>query len=268
MRHTGASVEGGRVSHTGASVGRPAALGSSSVRRLSSLPLLALAAALLAAAPAPAGAQEGAAASEPRRAPVLLDRVVVRWYAPETGGVNRPQFLFERQLAFEARLEALADPDAETGPYRDRHVRAALDRHIAESLLASLPITPAPTPEEIAARAEAARTALEQRVRGRPRLIAAAAAEGVASDELDAFLRRQARASLYLDRMVAPMLEPGEFELRAALRSGATPFKDQAFEAVEPALRRWYVGQRLAQALDAYYQNARSRVSISLVRAR
>lgn len=229
------------------------------------LPLLSLAAALLAAAPAPARPQE---AASPGRAPALLDRVVVRWYAPETGGVHRPQFIFQRELAFEARLEALADADAEAGPYRDRHVRAALERHIAESLLASLSINPAPTPQEIAARAESARSALEQRVRGRPRLIAAAAAEGIASDELDAFLRRQARASLYLDRMVAPMLEPGEFELRAVLRSGASPFKDQPFEVVEPALRRWYVGQRLAQALESYYQNARSRVSINLLRQR
>ncbi|WP_437545897.1 MULTISPECIES: hypothetical protein [unclassified Sorangium] len=201
-------------------------------------------------------------------APVPLDRVVVRWHAPETGGVRRPQFIFERELAFEARLEALADPDAEPGLYRDRHVRAALDRHIAETLLASLPISPAPTSAEVAQRAEAARIALEQRARGRARLLAAAAAEGMSSDELDALLRRQARASLYLDRMVAPMLEPTDFELKIVLRSGATPFKDQRYEEVAPALKRWYVGQRLAQALDAYYQNARARVSLSIMPAR
>ncbi|WP_433930211.1 hypothetical protein AB3662_40230 [Sorangium cellulosum] len=204
----------------------------------------------------------------PPSAPVALDRVVVRWHAPETGGVRRPQFIFERELAFEARIEALADPDAEPGLYRDRHIRAALDRHVAETLLASLPISPAPTSAEVAQRAEAARISLEQRARGRARLLAAAAAEGVSSDELDAMLRRQARASLYLDRMVAPMLEPSDFELKIALRSGATPFKDQRYEDVAPALKRWYVAQRLAQALDAYYQNARARVSLSIVSAR
>jgi hypothetical protein len=236
------------------------------VRRLPliSLPLLLLAIALGAAAPARGDEAQGAAP----RAPVLLDRLVVRWHAPETGGVNKPQFIFERELAFEARLEALADPDPEPYPYRDRHIRAALDRHIAETLLASLPITPQPTPEEIAGRAEAARSALEQRVRGRARLIAAAQAEGMGSDELDTLLRRQARASLYLDRMVAPMLEPSEFELRAVLRSGTTPFKDQKYEDVAPALKRWYVSARLAQALDSYYQSARSRVSVSLLRAK
>lgn len=201
-------------------------------------------------------------------APVLLDRIVVRWHAPETGGVSRPQFVFERELAFAARIESLADPDAEPGAYRERHVRAALDRHIAETLLASLSITPAATPLEVARRAEGARGALEQRAGGRPRLLAAAVAEGIGSDELDALLRREARASLYLDRMVAPMLEPSEFELRSLFRAGTTPFKDKSYEVVAPLLKRWVVAQRLAQALDTYYQNARSRVVVSIVRAR
>lgn len=196
----------------------------------------------------------------------LLDRVVVRWHAPETGGAAKPQFIFERELAFEARLESMTDPDPEPGPYRDRHVRAALDRHIAETLLASLPVVPAAKPREIALRAEAARAILEQRVRGRDRLIAAAAAEGITSDELDALLRRQARASLYLDRMVAPMLEPNLAELRELHRSGATPFKNQPFDAVAPALSRWYVGQRLSQAVETYYLNARARVSVIVMR--
>jgi hypothetical protein len=231
----------------------------------------ALAAAMLAAAgvlaagpargqaPAPAGAVKGAA---------VLDRVVVRWYAPETGGVARPQLIFERELAFEARVEALSSPDPEPSAYNARHVRAALDRHIAETLLSSLPIIPTPTPKEIASRAELARGVLEQRVRGRAQLIAAASAESVGSAELDALLRRQALASLYLDRMVAPMLEPSELDLRTLLRTQDTPFKGQPFDLIAPALRRWFIGQRLNQALDAYYQNARSRVTIVLVRRR
>ncbi|WP_437673765.1 hypothetical protein [Sorangium sp. So ce131] len=231
-------------------------------------PTALLASALLAGEPGVARGQEapGAPPSAPS-APVRLDRVVVRWHAPETGGVRRPQFIFERELAFEARVEALADPDAEPGLYRDRHIRAALDHHIAETLLASLPISPAPTSTEVAQRAEAARISLEQRARGRARLLAAAAAEGISSDELDALLRRQARASLYLDRMVTPMLEPSDFELRLVLRSGATPFKGQRYEDVAPALKRWYVGQRLSQALITYYQNARARVTLTILPA-
>ena len=36
-----------------------------------------------------------------------IDRAVVRFVASETGGVRSPRFIFERELAFEARLEAL-----------------------------------------------------------------------------------------------------------------------------------------------------------------
>jgi hypothetical protein len=83
--------------------------------------------------------------------PVLVDRAVVRFIAPETGGTRSPRFVFERVLAFEARLEALADPDRQQGTeaFRERHVRAALERHIAETLLASLRIEPEPKPEEL-----------------------------------------------------------------------------------------------------------------------
>jgi hypothetical protein len=208
------------------------------------------------------------ASAEPEPRAVLLDRVVVRWNAPETGGVARPQFVFERELAFEARIEALADPDPDPAPYTDRHVRAALDRHIAETLLSSLPVLPEPKADEIAARAEAARAVLEQRCRGRDKLIAAAKAEGIGSDEIDALLRRQARASLYLDRMVAPMLEPSDPELRALLRTGATPFSGQPYEKVSVALGRWVVAQRLGEAIATYYQTARSRVVVTIVRPR
>jgi hypothetical protein len=202
----------------------------------------------------------------PAATALLLDRVVVRWHASETGGAAKPQFIFERELAFEARIEAMADPDAEPGPYRNRHVRAALDRHIAETLLAYLPIVPAPAPREVAQRAEGARLILEQRAHGREHLIAAAVAEGITSDELDALLRRQARASIYLDRMVAPMLEPNQADLRDLHRAGATPYKDKPFDEVAPAIARWYVGQRMSQAVETYSLNARARVSITVMR--
>lgn len=206
-------------------------------------------------------------------APALLDtigidRVVVRWFAPETGGVAKLQFVFARELAFEARIEALTDPDPDGSIYSGRHVRSALDRHIAETLLASLPNVEAPTPAEIALRAENARAVMEQRVGGRDLLLEAARAEGLSSDELDTMLRRQAKASLYLDKMVAPMLEPTDLELRSLLRTGQTPFveKDLDDASRKERVRRWYVGVRLAQALDTYYQNARSRVTIVSVK--
>ncbi|HLM75665.1 MAG TPA: hypothetical protein VK459_23285 [Polyangiaceae bacterium] len=225
--------------------------------------LASLAAISLAALPAGADAPKA-----PTTVAVALDRVVARWFAPETGGPSKPQHIFERELAFQARIEALASPDPEPSAFNDRHVRAALDRHIAETLLAKLPILPVPSLKEIAVRAELARGVLEQRAGSRARLLAAAEAEAIGSLELDAILFRQARASLYLDRMIAPMLEPSELELRSILRTHSTPFRDQPFDAVAPALRRWYIGQRLSQALDAYYQNARSRVTVVLISRR
>lgn len=197
-------------------------------------------------------------------APIAVDRTVVRFDAPEMGGPSRPQFVFERELAFEARLEALADSDRteRKGGYVDRHVRSALERHIAEELLAHLPMDPEPSSEEVVRRIGAARALLEQRVGGAEALATAAFAEGLEEREIARFVLREARASLYLDRMVAPMLEPSEAELREVHRSANNPFRGQRFDEIEKLLRQWYVGQRLEAALGAFYQNARSRVHV------
>jgi hypothetical protein len=201
-------------------------------------------------------------------APTVADRAVVRFTAPETGGIRAPRFVFERVLAFEARLEALADPGYEVDrgvPYRDRHVRSALERHIAETLLASLRIDPEPTEADLLRQTGAARLVLVQRV-GSPQALAdAARAEGISDWEVLGMLRRQARASLYLDRMVAPMLKPSDPELRAIHRTVQTPYRDRPFAEVAPELRRWYVARRLAVALASFYQNARSRLTVTLL---
>ena len=200
--------------------------------------------------------------------PLPLDRAVVRFVAPETGGVRSPRFVFERVLAFEARLEALSDPDrtpGETRPYRERHVRAALERHMAEELLASLRIDPEPSARDLIRQTEAARQMLHQRAGGPDEVREAASAEGIDERELLRILRRQARASLYLDRMVAPMLAPSDAELRNLHKSAATPFKSLPFEQARGPLRRWYVGRRLAAALASFYQNARARIEVSVL---
>jgi len=207
---------------------------------------------LLAVAPLPARAQ-----------PVLVDRTVVRFCAPELGGTRAPRFVSARVLALEARIEALADPDRTPGDaYRERHVSAALERHIAETLLAGLRIEPEPTADDLRAQTDAARRLVEERAGGAAAVADAARAEGIGQRELTALFQRQARASLYLDRMVAPMLSPSDAELRALFRNERTPFRDAPFETVLPGLRRWYVSTRLQAALSAYYQNARTRLEI------
>lgn len=202
------------------------------------------------------------------QAALPLDRVVVRFISPETGGAASPRFIFERVLAFEARIEALSDRDRPPGdqrPYRQRDVRAALDRHIAETLLASMRIDPEPSEAELDRQTRAARLMLIQRVGGPGRLERAAQAEGIDEREVLRILRREARASLYLDRMVEPMLSPSDAELRNIYRTVSTPFRGQPYDKIKDALRRWYVTRRMSAALTAYYQNARSRVQVTFV---
>lgn len=205
-------------------------------------------------------------AASARAEPLVVDRAVVRFYAPETGGVERPRFVYERRLAFEARLQAMADQDrSPDAPYRDRHVSAALERHISEVLLSSLRIEPEPPEAVVARQVELARKLLVDRVGGEDALLAAQRAESISNAELSGILRRQARASLYLDRMVAPMLRPSDAELEAIQRSAPVGLQNEPFARVRPLLLRWYVSKRLGAAMSSFYQEARSRVTITLL---
>ena len=190
----------------------------------------------------------------------------VRFTAPETGGVAAPRFVLERVLAFEARLEALMDP-AHRGdrarPYTETHVRVALERHIAESLLSSLSIEPAPAKITIEAQMELARTMLTHQVGGEENLRSAARAEGIDTQELRRLFRRRALASLYLHHMVAPMLAPQDSQLRELYPK--SPFANQPFETVKPELRRMFIGRALGEAVTAFYQNARSRLRVTIL---
>ena len=207
-----------------------------------------------------------AAAQDAEKPPgILIDRVVVRWYADEIGGAAQARSILSRELAFEARLEALAEGAQPDEPLLDRHIREALDRHIAESLLAALPISPHPTPKDVADRAESARRILAQQCGGNDRIARAAALEGISSDEYSTLLRRRARASLYLDRMIAPMLEPTEQELRDFHASGATKLSSEPFDEVIEEVRRVFIASRLRDAIDEFFQNARSRITIRVL---
>ncbi len=197
--------------------------------------------------------------------PVTVDRAVVRFYAPETGGVDRPRFIFERFLAFEARLEALADQQRGSEAYRERHVSAALERHVSEVLLSSLRIEPEPTEAAMTRQVELARKLLADRVGGEAALKEAQRAEAISNAEVSSLLRRQARASLYLDRMVAPMLRPSDAELEAIQRSAPLALQNEPFARVRPVLLRWYVSRRLGAAMSSFFQEARSRVTITLL---
>lgn len=194
----------------------------------------------------------------------ILDRAVVRFSAPEGGGRERPYFIYQRELAFEARLVALADSAhrSKKEAYRRHHLQQALERNVAETLLAALAIDPPPTEEEISEQIESARKMISVEVGGDASLQAAARAEGLGTLELRRYFRRRALASLYLHVMVAPMLTPSALELRRVHRSGEGPLSELPFEDAEPALRRWYIARSLRTAVDTYFQNARARVRL------
>lgn len=197
-----------------------------------------------------------------------VDRVAVRFEAPELGGADHPQFAFARDLAFEARLEALAEAKRGfrvTGAFDERHARSALERHIAEEILQRLPVEPPISDEDVRLRAVTQWLQLEQRVGGRSSLLTAATAEGLEQEDLNQIVLRQTRASLYLDRMVAPIIEPSDAELREVLLTEPTPFRGRPFDQVATPLRHWYVEDRVVSALASFYQGARARIRIVIV---
>jgi hypothetical protein len=206
--------------------------------------------------------------SSVRAEPTPVERAVVRFSAPEIGGVDRPRFVYERVLAFEARLEALADTSFEPTderPFRDVHVRAALERHIAETIMESLEVSPPPSALDMERRVTATRVAFAVRAGGDQALSNAARVEGLSPREVLRIVQRQARASIYLDRMVAPMLEPSDAQLQVLHQSGRTQFSKAPYSEVAAELRRWYIAKRLREAVIAYYESARSRVVVSLL---
>lgn len=203
----------------------------------------------------------------------LVDRVAVLFDAPETGGAASPRAILERELAFEARLEALASGDPlgdERGPYGARHVRSALDRHIATELLASLPEEAGfgakdPCDEsgtDLERGVALARAVLLARVKGPDALRAAMEEERVGDDDLLRLLRREAKAARYLDRVVAPMLSPSDGELRMLLRTPGHPLASKPFSTVRCALRGALVSQRIGAALTSFLQTSRLRVRV------
>jgi len=190
---------------------------------------------------------------------VTVDSVAVRFHSPDTGGVATPRFITERQLSFEARLFALEDDPS--GAIQDRHVRAAIDAHVAEEMLGSLPLDNSPSAPVAEHAVDVVRKSMEQRVGGRAAIERAEKLDGIEPRELDAIIQRQARALIYLDA-TTPLLSPSEDQLRETYRTTSHPFRGRSFEDSRDDLERWYVIERYRSALQAFLQTARARVSI------
>jgi hypothetical protein len=205
----------------------------------------------------------------------VLDRAIIRFYAPETGGTAHPSFIDERTLAFEARLEALAEGADQGGPgYQERHVRAALEHHLGEELLESLahkliegsPSAKRPGEVELAHVAEGLGAAWFERLGGRARVDAAASAEGLDATEVGAILQRQTLAAWYIDRAISPVLRPSEEQLRDVFRTSEHPYSGRPFDEVRASLERWFVLERVRVAEGAFFQATRSHVVVVVTR--
>lgn len=191
---------------------------------------------------------------------VTADRVSARYYAPETGGPSRPRFVTQRTLAFEARLVALVEEgDLD---YQERHVRTALDLHVGRDLLAELPLEKEPDAPTMTRVSGALRQAMVDRI-GEEGITKAAAAEGIGAAEVDAFFRRDARAAIYVDRAINPVLYPSENQLRDVFRTTANPYRDRPFDSIRADLSRWLVAERVKSSELSYLQTARSRVVLT-----
>jgi hypothetical protein len=213
------------------------------------------------------------AARDARGAPAVVERTAAHFYSPETGGAQYPRFIFERTLAFEARLAAMATaPDGIGESYSERDVREALEYHIAEEILSTLadkliadsPPDKRPKAKELATIVREVGGALAERLGGRDRVDAAARAERIGQSEVEAIVRREAMAAWYIDRSVSPLLHTSEEQLRVVFRSSAHPYRGQPFEQVREALERWFIIERLRATESAFLQAARSRVRIML----
>jgi hypothetical protein len=106
------------------------------------------------------------------------------------------------------------------------------------------------------------RQAQFERLGGRERVLAAAAAEQIDPGEVDDLFRRAALAAWYIDRVVAPILSPTEEQLREVYRTAAHPYRGRPFDEVRSRLLRWFVSERLRVAEGSFMQAARARLKV------
>ncbi len=196
---------------------------------------------------------------------VLVDRVAVRFYAPETGGVTHPRFITERTLAFEARLDAMADGAGPELLPDDRHLHAALDRHVVEEILATLDVSSGSAQSDVSALVREARGALEERVGGAAKIAIAAEEEGMGAEEVQAYFERRGRAAAYLDRAVTRFLHPQDEQLHEVFRSSPHPYRGRPYDDVRALLSRWYAFERLKALEASFLQTARARLTVVMI---
>lgn len=207
-------------------------------------------------------------AAGPARADgVVVDRVAARCTVPETGGPTKPRFVTERELRFWARVEATIDEGTAPPDFYARYARTALDRFVAEDMLASLLVERGAEPSDLPKSAVEAREELEARVTGPAKLAELMKADGISEAELGAFMRRRVRATVYVDRAISPILKPAEDEVFQGFRTMPSPFRTLAYEEARGRFVRFYVHERFRSLSLDFVKSARARLTLTVLGA-
>ncbi len=214
------------------------------------------------------------AQAEPGAALIPIDHTVVRFFSRDGDGIDHPNYITEHIVAFEARLveleqESFGRPfDASTFhlPVPQRAaIRSSIDTHIAETLVVALPMESPPSSAVISQRVAWMRKSLAESVGSEAALQQAAAAEGIGPDDIDALVYRETLAAIYIDHHSTPIFDIPIDQLRAAFASYSDRFKKTDFTAARDTFSRWLARQRLRAAEMAFFQQARSRVHVSII---
>ncbi len=184
---------------------------------------------------------------------------------PETGGPTKPRFITERELRFWARVEATIDEGNAPADFYVRYARTALDRLIAEDMLASLLIERGVEPTDLPKAALEAREELEARVTGPARLTELMKADGGSEAELSAFLRCRVRATTYVDKVISPILKPNEDEVFQGFRTMPSPFRTLAYEDGRARFLRFYIHERFRSLSLDFVKSARARLTLTIL---
>ncbi|CAN5549100.1 hypothetical protein BH09MYX1_BH09MYX1_64530 [soil metagenome] len=129
-------------------------------------------------------------------------------------------------------------------------------------MLAKLPLEREPDVPALDKVAELLRQATRERVGGATAFDRASAIEGLAPDEVQAVMRRRARAAMYVDRVIGSVLAPSEEQIREVYRTTAHPYRAKRFDDCREELTRWIVLERVRAAESTFLQGARSRVTV------
>ncbi len=190
------------------------------------------------------------------------DRVAVRYFAAETGGIARPKWISARWLAFQATLEARGEGMRAAS---ERHMRIALELDITETLLSLSPN------ERLLAQADEARLVAdlraehERRVGGVDAFSQLATEFNVSPSQIAAWYARKARALHYADRMIASIRAFEDSEVRQSFRVHDNHEFGATFEEAREGLRRWLMVERFRALSSAHYQAARGRTKVVII---